>query len=87
MSQTQQPQTLPTYRASIIYIGKRTDIDPSNCFFVYAVSKEAAEKYTFDTMKKAGYKLDNFKVEVAPSSKEEIDFYVAKSSRADMSVS
>jgi hypothetical protein len=68
---------LQTYRASIIYTGKHVDLDPSACLFITAATKEAAEKFTFDTMKKSGYKIDNFKVEVAASSKEEIEFYIA----------
>jgi len=71
--------TKTMFRASIIYTVKYAD--KTGCAFLKAHNKEDAKKYIEvlikASLKKYGYPLDCFKVEITPSSKEEVDFYLA----------
>jgi hypothetical protein len=67
-------QTTQTYRASIIGIGKQSG--KSDCKFITAVSKEAAQKYILSVLKENGLDNGSFKIDILPSSKEEIDFFM-----------
>lgn len=72
------PKKMTMFRASILYTGKYAG--QSGCAFVNAISKEAAVKYMNDIMvenlKATNIPTDCFKLEVAPSSQEEVDLYV-----------
>jgi hypothetical protein len=70
------------FRASIIYTGKH--LGKTECAFVKAITKEAASKFIEDSMKlsmkKYGWADDCYKIEISPSSKEEMEFYLENKS-------
>lgn len=71
--------TIALFRASIIYTGKYAD--KTECAFLKAKSKEDAKKYIEkiikNSLKRINAPEDCFKVDITPSSQDEIEFFMA----------